>query len=147
MPILIALCINMNALIDLVDLIDEYDNTLARAPNDIRDDLRRRYELPATAQMVREDVEEMGQSDLEAHIEDIYFTWSQGRPVPLYYQYLLNSQEQMDNVTDRIEQVIVNIENQVHVHNRAFRPVNVNVANTFINTPDFGFDQENIPPN
>ena len=138
----------MERLKRFVNVLDQYDALIGGAPQELRSDLRRLYQLPADAEIIREDVDEMGTHDLEVHLLDIYDSWLNNDTdhVPIEYTRLLDDPQHMINMVDRIDDIMNRIAVRIDIHQRAFRPTSR--ANTFINTrePDFAFDQENMPP-
>ena len=138
----------MERLKNFVEVLDQYDALIGGAPQELRSDLRRLYQLPADADMIREEVDYMGTHDLDVHLQNIYNNWSNNNTdnVPDHYARLLNDRQHMINMVDRIDDIMNRIAVRIDIHQRAFRPTSR--ANTFINTrePDFAFDQENMPP-
>jgi predicted ATP-dependent Lon-type protease len=138
----------MERLEQFVEVLDQYDALIGGAPQEIRSDLRRLYQLPADADMIREDVDHMGTYEVEDRLQDIYDSWlnDDRAHVPVYYARLLDDPEHMDDIVDRIDDIMNQMLVRIDIHQRALRPTSR--ANTFINTrdPGFAFDQENMPP-
>lgn len=139
----------MDRLENFVEVLDQYDALIGGAPQEMRSDLRRLYQLPSDASMVKEDVDELGTYELQDHLQGIYDSWDKDDRgnVPVYYARLLDDPDHMDDVVGRIDDIMDQIIFRIEVHRRALRPTSR--ANTFINTrdPGFAFDQENMPPN